>query len=455
MIQLDTELIKKYNRQGPRYTSYPTAIEFAPIDHAKAIGFLKEELKHPKKLSLYVHLPFCQSLCWYCGCTTVISKNPDVSGPYVESLIKEIKTTAELVHPESMVYQLHFGGGTPTFLREKELVELTLALKQYFKFSPDAEISIEIDPRAVSKSQIQALAEVGFNRASLGIQDVNLEVQRAIHRIQTLDQNIHAVEWLRDTGFESINIDLIYGLPKQTPSLFKNTLDTIEFLDPDRIAIYSYAHIPWIKPAQKLIKEEDLPEPASKLAMIRMALETLQSKGWEYIGMDHFAKPDDELAKARREGTLHRNFQGYSTMAGLDMLAFGMSGISQVGTVYLQRNRIVQAWTRGVQDLGSTYEKGYCLTHDDLIRKEVIMKIMCSAEVDCNDLNERFHIESLQYFAKEIRDLKPFVKDGLVEFTEKGFRVTENGRLFVRNISMLFDVYLKQKEQELVYSKTI
>ncbi len=455
MIQLDTELIKKYNRQGPRYTSYPTAIEFAPIDHTKAIGFLNEELKNPKKLSLYVHLPFCQSLCWYCGCTTVISKNPDVSGPYVESLIKEIKATAEMVHPESNVYQLHFGGGTPTFLREKELVELTLALKQYFNFSPDAEISIEIDPRTVSKSQIQALAEVGFNRASLGIQDVNLEVQKAIHRIQTLDQNVHAVEWLREAGFESINIDLIYGLPKQTPSLFKNTLDTIEFLDPDRIAIYSYAHIPWIKPAQKLIKDEDLPEPASKLAMMRMALDYLQANGWEYIGMDHFAKPDDELAKARREGTLHRNFQGYSTMAGLDMLAFGMSGISQVGNVYLQRNRIVQAWTKGVQEFGSTYEKGYFLTHDDSIRKEVIMKIMCSGEVDFNYLNERFHVESLQYFAEEIRDLKPFVNDGLVEFTEKGFRVTENGRLFVRNISMLFDVYLKQKEQELVYSKTI
>jgi oxygen-independent coproporphyrinogen-3 oxidase len=448
MIQLDIELIKKYNRQGPRYTSYPTAIEFAPIDHTKAIGFLKEELQNPRKLSLYVHLPFCQSLCWYCGCTTVISKNPDVSGPYVESLIKEIKATAELVHPESQVFQLHFGGGTPTFLREKELIELTLALKQYFNFSSDAEISIEIDPRTVSKSQIQALAEVGFNRASLGIQDVNLEVQKAIHRIQTLDQNTQAVEWLREAGFESINIDLIYGLPKQTPSLFKNTLDTIEFLDPDRIAIYSYAHIPWIKPAQKLIRDEDLPEPASKLTMMRMALDYLQANGWEYIGMDHFAI-------ARREGTLHRNFQGYATMAGLDMLAFGMSGISQVGGVYLQRNRIVQAWNKGVLDLGSTFEKGYFLTHDDTIRKEVIMKIMCSGEVDFNYLNERFHIESLQYFAEEIRDLKPFIVDGLVEFTDNGFRVTENGRLFVRNISMLFDVYLKQKEQELVYSKTI
>ncbi|TNE73996.1 oxygen-independent coproporphyrinogen III oxidase [bacterium] len=455
MIQLDTNLIKKYNRQGPRYTSYPTAIEFAPIEHISAINYLKEELKTPKELSLYVHLPFCQSLCWYCGCTTVISKNPDVSGPYVDSLIREINATAAMVHPQSTVYQLHFGGGTPTFLREKELIELTLAIKQAFNFSPDAEISIEIDPRTVSKSQIFALAEVGFNRASLGIQDTNIDVQKAIHRVQTFDQNVHAVEWLREAGFTSINIDLIYGLPKQTPTLFKNTLEVVEFLDPDRIALYSYAHIPWIKPAQKLIKDEDLPEPASKIKMMQMALEYLQEKGWDYIGMDHFAKPEDELAIASKNGTLHRNFQGYATKSGLDMLAFGMSGISQVGNVYLQRNRIVQSWSKGVQDLGTTFEKGYFLTHDDAIRKEVIMKIMCSGDVNFEKLNNRFQIDSKQYFATELNELKPFIKDELVLLSEDGFKVTEKGRLFVRNISMLFDLYLRQKEQELVYSKTI
>lgn len=457
MIQLDTDLIKKYNRSGPRYTSYPTSIQFASLTHDQANDYLLSELSEPKKLSIYVHLPFCQSMCWYCGCTTVISKNPDVSKTYVDNLKIEIEKTAQMVHPDSVVHQLHYGGGTPTFLRESELVDLSNTIKKHFKFAEDAEISIEIDPRTVSNSQIIALKSVGFNRASLGVQDVNLEVQQAIHRIQTMDQNAHAMEWLRDAGFESVNVDLIYGLPKQTPELFQQTLEAVEFLDPDRIALYSYAHVPWVKPAQKLIKDEDLPEPPTKISLFQMALNQLQKMGWEYIGMDHFAKPNDELAIARRNGTLHRNFQGYSTKAGLDMLSFGMSGIAQVGNAYLQRHRIVQHWTKGVQELGSTYGKGYILNHDDQVRKELIMDIMCFRPIVWNKLSEKYDINARDYFKSEISELASFEEDELLITNEIGFEITDKGRLFVRNISMVFDAYLKKSEVEAepIFSKTI
>ncbi len=455
MIQPDSELIQKYNVQGPRYTSYPTAVQFEPINHKKTWEYLSTELNEPKKLSLYVHLPFCQSLCWYCGCTTVISKNPDVSRAYLDSLKIEIEKTAQFVHPDSKVYQLHFGGGTPTFLREQELVELTQTLKKFYVFDENAEISIEIDPRTVTHSQIKALAKVGFNRASIGVQDVNAEVQKAIHRIQSMDQNIQTMEWLRTEGFESINIDLIYGLPKQTPTLFKNTLDVLEFLDPDRIALYSYAHIPWVKPAQKLINDEDLPEPASKIVMLQMAMKQLQEKGFDFIGMDHFAKPNDELAIARKKGTLHRNFQGYSTQANLEMISFGMSGISFVGSSYLQRHRIVQQWSKGVEELGSTFEKGYFLTKDDLIRRDVIMKIMCAQSVVWADIAEQHGISIKTYFKKELKKLAPFVIDRLLSVTDDGISVTENGRFFVRNIAMVFDAYLKKRKKDFVFSKTV
>ena len=284
---------------------------------------------------------------------------------------------------------------------------------------------------------------------------MNSEVQKAIHRIQSMDQNAHAMEWLRDAGFESVNVDLIYGLPKQTPSLFKQTLDTVEFLDPERIALYSYAHIPWIKPAQKLIRDDDLPEPASKLVMFQMALKQFQENGWDYIGMDHFAKTNDELAIAKNNGTLHRNFQGYSTKAGLDMMAFGMSGISQIGSAYLQRHRIIQQWSKGVGEFGSTYEKGYFLTLDDRIRKEVIMRIMCSQEVNWTAVSVEFGINAKKYFKEEINSLSDFVQDDIITITQDGFAIIELGKLFVRNISMVFDNYLNTQKEVPVYSKTI
>lgn len=448
-------LFEKYNVSGPRYTSYPTAVQFAEFSNNEANIYLENYNRNPRKLSLYVHLPFCQSQCFYCGCTTVITKKEGVSREYLDVLKKEIAFEASRSHPESTVFQLHYGGGTPTYFSPEELRELTLFIRSKFNFSVDAECSIELDPRTVTEAHLDVMAEVGFNRASLGVQDVNEEVQVAINRIQPLSLSMNVMEGLRKRGFSSINIDLIYGLPAQTPHRFEKTLDAVDLLSPDRIALYSYAHVPWMKKNQRLLDINLLPSPEEKLTMLMHGIERLTKENWEYIGMDHFARPWDELSKAMHSGDLHRNFQGFSTLSGLDMMAFGMSGIAQMGSAYLQRHRDKRDWAKSVEVNQSEFGRGYFLSKDDEIRKKVIMDTMCSGVVDWDEIGMMFQIDARFYFEKEISKLSDFEVDGLLVQGHRGFIVSTLGRLFLRNIAMNFDAYLPKKSEKSVFSKTV
>lgn len=448
-------LFEKYNVSGPRYTSYPTAVQFSEFSNNEANSYLENFNIHPRKLSLYVHLPFCQSQCFYCGCTTVITRKSGVSRQYLDVLKKEIAFEAERTHPESIVFQLHYGGGTPTYFSPEELRELTLFIRSQFNFSVDAECSIELDPRTVTEAHLDVMADVGFNRASLGVQDVNEEVQVAINRIQPLSLSVKVMEGLRKRGFSSVNIDLIYGLPAQTSERFEKTLNAVDILAPDRIALYSYAHVPWMKKNQRMLDENLLPSAKEKLKMLTRGIERLTEENWEYIGMDHFARPWDELSKAMHSGDLHRNFQGFSTLSGLDMMAFGMSGIAQMGSAYLQRHRDRKDWAKSVETNQSEFSRGYFLCKDDEIRKKVIMNTMCSGIVDWDVIGDIFHIDARFYFEKEISKLSDFESDGLLVQGNNGFVVTSLGRLFLRNIAMIFDAYLPNKSEKSVYSKTV
>ena len=448
-------LFEKFNISGPRYTSYPTAVQFAEVSNEKVSLFLTSYQSVPRKLSLYVHLPFCQSQCFYCGCTTVISKNYQVAHDYLPLLKKEIEFESKRTHPESVVYQLHYGGGTPTYLSPTDLRELTLHIRSLYNFSEDAECSIELDPRTVTEAHLDVLSEVGFNRASIGVQDVNEEVQVAINRIQPLSLSVNVMEGLRKRGFSSVNVDLIYGLPAQTYSRFEKTLNAIDVISPDRIALYSYAHVPWMKKNQRLVNEDLLPEAKEKLDMLMLGIHHLTEKDWEYIGMDHFARSWDELVKAKNTGDLHRNFQGYSTKSDLDMMAFGMSGIAQMGSSYLQRYRNRREWSNSVEQQTSSFSRGYFLSKDDEIRKQIIQNVMCSGEVDWYMLGNRYNIEALNYFKTEKKELDELESDGLIVQGNRGFVVTNLGRLFLRNIAMVFDIYLPKRTSQPVYSKTV
>lgn len=450
------KLIEKYNVPGPRYTSYPTAVEFEerfdPVDFET---YLKEYNSQPRRLSLYFHIPFCFSLCWYCGCTKIITRDASRGEVYIDYLEKEMDRLAPLLHKESRVVQLHFGGGTPTFLSPDELRRLGAAIHHRFHFAGDAEISIEIDPRRLTRDHVTAIREAGFNRASLGIQDTNADVQEAIHRIQPMEKNREVTGWLREAGFESVNFDLIYGLPRQTTETFTQTLEDILELEPDRLAVYSYAHVPWIMPAQKLLNEDEFPSTDEKLGMLSKAIRFLTSNGYEYIGMDHFARTGDELAEARSNGTLQRNFQGYSTHGGTDLYAFGMSGISQVGKLYYQNTKDINAYYEALDDERWAVQKTRWLNEDDLLRRDVIMQLMCRTELPFAEVDERWGIEAVDYFHEEIDRLDGLEADGLVERKPDRIKITSKGRLFLRNIAMVFDRYLHLKKSEKTYSKTV
>ena len=454
---VDDHLIHKYNVQGPRYTSYPTALYFSEdFNYDKQQKSIKNYHSEPRDISLYIHIPFCRSLCWYCGCTKIICKDQDKGTEYLASLETELQQYARLLHPNHKTVQIHLGGGTPSFLKGEDLRKLSNIIHRTLNVEPDAEIGIEIDPREVSKNQICAMREAGFNRASIGIQDMNEQVQIAIHRIQTFEQTKNVVDQLRDVGIDSINADLIYGLPKQTPNLFQNTLDKSLLLNPDRYAIYSYAHVPWMKPSQKLIKEEDLPQTDEKLAMLKMAIEYLTVGDYEYIGMDHFSKQDNELSKALNNGTLQRNFQGYSTHSGVDIIGIGMSSISSIGNYYIQNTKNMKHYGNALESGQFPWEKAYTLSLDDQIRRDAIMRIMCSAGLDLNAISKKWRIDAYTYFKEEFDHLSKFESDGLVNKHPHGIQITKTGRLFVRNIAMVFDAYLKQKKSgNSAYSKTV
>ncbi len=450
------ELIKKYTVSGPRYTSYPTAVQFTDsFDDALLKRSLDERSQKIIPLSLYFHIPFCFSLCWYCGCTKIITRDKNRGDVYLDYLEKEIKLVQKTIHQKSPVKQIHFGGGTPTFLTPVQLQRLGKLIHSGFSVHENVEFSVEIDPRRVEEDHIKALREMGCNRASLGVQDTNEAVQEAIHRIQPFHQTKTVTELLRKHGIKDINFDLIYGLPKQSSSTFYKTIDDVVSLNPDRFAVYSYAHLPSMMPAQKLLNENDFPSTHEKLSMMMMTIERLPELGYEFIGMDHFAKKEDELSRALENGTLQRNFQGYSTHAKLEMIALGMSGISQGDNLYYQNEKDLARYYAMLDDGKLPIKKVLSLSAEDKLRRTIIMQIMCKATINYDDFAAETGLNFKELFSDELEMLKPMEADGLVLLLKDRLFITNPGRLFLRNIAMVFDEYLKKKTNRVSYSSTV
>lgn len=459
MLSVDLEQIRKYNVPGPRYTSYPPAVHFNPeLSTEKVLENLRENNRTSRDISLYFHIPFCQSLCWYCGCNTFITRNQGQSETYLRYLRKEMAIISRLTNSRRKVTQIHLGGGTPTFLTPAEMLELGEMIRSHFSVSDDVESGVEVDPRRLTREHIEAMRAAGHNRLSIGVQDIDPQVQQAINRIQPFELTWQTVEWARAAGFQSISIDLIYGLPHQTVSSFAITLDRILTLQPDRLALFSYAHVPWIKPAQKLLKPETMPSAETKFAIFKLAVERLTSQGYAYIGMDHFARRGDELEIAQREGKLQRNFQGYSTRAGADIHAFGMTSISQTPEMYWQNEKLLKRYYDRLDAGELPVACGYTLTPDDRLRRDTIMRLMCDMKLDYPAMSRTLGVDFSSYFAREIAGLANLEQDGLIERDHNGMHVTQSGRLLIRNIAMCFDPHVTGKSsgpREGVYSRTI
>jgi oxygen-independent coproporphyrinogen-3 oxidase len=446
-IRFDADLVRRYDRSGPRYTSYPTAVQFTDhfgISEYRAAAAASNQDPIPRPLSLYVHIPFCSSPCFYCGCTKVITRNHEKAEAYLYRLHREVELQGEMFDRDREVEQLHFGGGTPTFLTSLEIERLIDKLGQHFKLSKsdDREYSIELDPRTITTDTLRDLYKVGFNRCSLGIQDFDPEVQVAVNRIQSVPDTLRLIREAREFGFNSVSVDLIYGLPKQSVAGFSRTLDTVLSAKPDRFAVYAYAHLPQIFKPQTQIKIEDLATPETRLQLLGLTIEKLSAAGYVYIGMDHFALPGDELVVAQQNGTLHRNFQGYSTRGYCDLIGLGVSSIGKIGDNYTQNQKTLPeyygALDRGVLPM----HRGYSLTRDDIIRRDVIQQIMCYGVLDFEATAARHGIDFRSYFASELVALEPMVADGLAEFAAPGLRVLPAGRLLLRHLGMAFDAYL-------------
>jgi oxygen-independent coproporphyrinogen III oxidase len=449
-------LVNKYSRQAPRYTSYPPAPHFREMeDPERAMQLISTRNETPRPLSLYIHIPFCASLCWYCGCTKVITRREGDSKSYLERLYAEMKAMKIRMNPGNRVAQLHFGGGTPTFLSPAELREIGRIIRELFSFEDDMEFAVEIDPRRLTEDHVNALAEIGCNRASIGIQDVREDVQKVINRIQPMEINEQVVRWLRQAGIERINVDLIYGLPLQTRSSFEETLEAVKNLDPDRFAIFHYAHVPWMMPSQKLLDRQPMPDAHEKFSMLEMMISNLTRSGYSYIGMDHFAKTDDELSLARLNGTLQRNFQGYSTRADNDIYGFGMSSISQIGDGYLQSVKDLDEYYGRIDNGEHPWHRHYYLTGDDRIRRHTIMRLMCDLELDFDAIGNRWQVDARSLFSDAMEPLEDMARDGLIAWTSGGLRVTETGRMFLRNIATAFDAYYTDPEKKARYSRTV
>ena len=444
---IDPELLRRYDTPGPRYTSYPTAPQFSS-------NFGEVELREaartsngdpiPRRLSIYVHVPFCLSPCFYCGCNRIITRDLSRSESYLSRLYREIDLTAAMFDRDREVIQLHFGGGTPNFLTPAQLREVVDCLRRQFHFSDSnsRDISIELDPRFISPADIAQLASIGFNRASLGVQDFDPVVQAAVNRIQSVEETLAVIDACRSHGFRSVNVDLIYGLPRQSHEGFAKTLDTVVQARPDRIAVYSYAHLPEMFKAQRQIEASDLPAPDAKLALLQLAIEKLSAAGYEYIGMDHFALPDDELAQARARGGLHRNFMGYTTHSDSDLIGLGVSAISHIGDSFSQNPRDLPSWQLAIDEGRLPVFRGMHLSEDDQLRADLIQQLMCQGEVPIAALERRYGIRFNEYFADSIDLLKPLELDGLVRVEASRISVTPPGRLLLRNIAMCFDRYL-------------
>ena len=451
-------LLAKYDVPAPRYTSYPPATQFTrAFDDARYTGHITRAIgeRGETEISLYVHLPFCDTLCYFCGCTMIVSNNREKIAEYLDYLKREIALARELIGPDTVVVQMHWGGGSPTHLTPTEISKLGLHIRNLFQFSDDAEISIEIDPRGLTLDHIQAMKSVGFNRASVGVQDFNENVQVAVNRVQSRSVTEQAIEWCREAGMTSINLDLIYGLPYQTIEGFRETLDAVRLVSPDRIAVYNFAYVPWVKPHQKLIEIETLPSATNKLALLELAVRELTSGGYEYLGMDHFAKPTDALVAAQREGTLHRNFQGYSTLAGKDLLSFGISAIGRIENTFAQNVKELPDYYRMIDDDRLPIEKGYELTADDAAREYAIMQLMCNLRVDKRDVERLFGVTFDDYFSASMESMKALEVDGLCKISDRSIEVTHMGRYFLRNIAVQFDAYIGHSKGEKLYSRAV
>jgi len=457
-LEVDLELIRRLDKNGPRYTSYPTADRFVEAFNAESYAHwvAKREIGGmTRPLSLYIHIPFCNTLCFYCACNKVITKDRSKSAEYVRYLLKEMAMQAALLGPNQVVEQLHFGGGTPTFLSDDELREVMAAIRQHFRLIDEGEYSIEIDPRKVSDATIALLGQLGFNRISLGVQDFDDAVQRAVNRIQSEEETVGVMRAARANGFKSISIDLIYGLPKQTLEGFATTLDRVISAAPDRLSIYNYAHMPTVFKPQRRIHEEDLPAPQVKLDILNMAVQKLTGAGYVYIGMDHFAKPEDELAVAQRQGRLHRNFQGYSTHSDCDLVALGVSAIGKIGPTYSQNYRDLENYYDALDRDTLPIMRGLELNADDLLRRALIQALMCHFELSKESFNVAYLVDFDTYFAAERPELEDYAREGLLELSPQWITVTPKGRMLIRNICMVFDKYLRTKQEHARYSKVI
>ncbi len=456
MLKVDLDLVQKYNIAGPRYTSYPPATKFSEeLSWPELAEQVLENNRTDRDLSLYFHIPFCETLCWFCGCTTVITPNHSHGKKYVAYLDKEMGQMATLLNPRRKAVQLHWGGGSPTFLLPDEIRGLGEAVRRHFSLAENIEAGVEIDPRRLSREHMVALRDIGFNRASFGVQDFDPAVQEAVHRIQPRDMTEQALTWARELGFTSINFDLIYGLPHQTLESFNRTLDTVLTLQPDRLAVFSYAHVPWVKPAQKILEQKVLPTPELKLQLLKTVIERLtEGNRYVYIGMDHFARPGDELTVAQRQKELQRNFQGYSTRGGADIYSFGMSAISQIPNAYWQNEKELPKYYAQLETGNVPLARGYLMSEEDKIRREVIMRVMCDLSLDYASLSQRLGLNFSAHFERELESLALLEADGLVRRTPSGLEVTDTGRLFIRNIAMCFDNTLAPMSER-KHSRTI
>jgi len=457
--ELNVEVLKKFNQQGPRYTSYPTAPlfsnEFTAKDYTAEIR-RTNSAANESDISLYLHFPFCEQLCYFCGCNMMVSRDRRMIREYNEYLKREISQIKPHISAKRKLAQMHWGGGTPSYLTPEEIADVGEFIKVNFDFAENAEASVEIDPRGLTFEHLKAFRNIGFNRVSMGVQDFNLKVQQAINRVQSEEITRQTVLWTRELGFQSINLDLIYGLPHQSLKSFAETVDRIIEISPDRLAVFNYAHVPWLKKHQNLIKAEDLPAPDERLQILQMTIEKLTSAGYDYIGMDHFAKKTDELATAQKNNTLYRNFQGYSTKAGCDVYAFGMSAISQFQNIYAQNVKNLKDYYARIDAGIAATNVGYRMTADDHVRKETIMQLMCHLEIDKRGIENRFGMNFDEYFAADLPKLQVFVAENLLEITRDKIKIIGAGKMIIRNVAMCFDAYLAQMMKEKpVFSKTV
>jgi oxygen-independent coproporphyrinogen-3 oxidase len=457
VADVSVDLLRRYNVPGPRYTSYPTAPVwregFGPQEYESVLAESREK-EPPAPLSLYLHLPFCEHLCYFCACTVVISGNHSVEESYLATIEREIAWVSARAGSDRQVIQLHWGGGTPTYFSPERAGRLAGRLREAFRFAPDAEVSVEVDPRVTSREHLAVLREMGFNRVSMGVQDFDPTVQKAVNRIQSAEQTADLVAAARELGYGGINMDLIFGLPHQTPESFARTIDRVLAIGPDRLAVYSYANVPWMKKHQKLL-EPKLPSEREKFEIFRTALSRFTEAGYEYIGMDHFARPDDELSLARRNRTLHRNFQGYTTKAGTDLLGLGMSAIGAIGDAFVQNRRDLPGYRSAVESSGSAAFRGFRLSLDDRLRREIIASMLCHGVVEIPEIEAKYRIRFGEYFADALERLAACAADGLVQISSTELAATPLGRVFLRNLAMPFDAYLPAQLEKPVFSRTL